>query len=125
MSFEFVGLVEKLTEAVETAFDQAAAVGDPIAEGIQPAYVGLAHAHASDLGASDQPACLEHLDVLDDSSQRDVEGPSDLAHAGRPAGQTVEDCPPCGFGKRPKAVVDTRIVKHRLYYSRIALIVKP
>ena len=115
-----------VARAVGGAGPALAALVDPVLDGLQAGHLQPAGAHPSDLLRPDEAACLEHLQVLHHRWQRDRQRAGELADRGRPVAELLHEPAPGRVGQRGEDRVDvTRLVKHRLKYSREALLVNP
>jgi hypothetical protein len=103
-----------LAETVETTLDKRAALGDPVGERVESARLDSAAADAPNFLASDKPAFLQYLEVLDNCGERHVEGFGQVADTGRPAAQPLDDCPARGLREGFEAAVDILILKNLL-----------
>ena len=72
-------LGEVFAEPVEALFPAGAPLGDPLLGRPQRARLDAAGAHPSHLLGANQPACFEHVQVLDHRRQRHRERSSELA----------------------------------------------
>src|SRR5579862_268773 len=64
-------LLEQFAEAIEAAFPESAAVVDPFSRDGEAFTLDTASAHAADFLGLHQTAFFQHLQVLDDSGERD------------------------------------------------------
>ena len=109
------GFGEKVAETVETAFPGRAALADPLLGGGERTRFDTTGSYPPDLLRPDEPARLQHLQVLDDAGERHVEWSGELADRGRSAAQAFHHRPPAGIGERLEHPVERgALVKHVL-----------
>jgi hypothetical protein len=107
------GVGEDLAQPIEAALPGGALPGEPVlgqlqAHRLEPAGAGPPHL----LGA-DQPARLEHGEVLHDRREGHVQGLRQLAHRGGAEAQPLDHVPPGGITQSPEDVVDRwPLLKH-------------
>ena len=86
---------------------------DPGVGGVQLLELEVAGAHPADLLGPDQPAALEHLQVLMDGGQGDRKRRGQLADRGRPPGEPLDDRAAGRVGEGLEHEVQlARILKH-------------
>src|SRR5579859_180183 len=116
--FRLVGVLrEKVAEAVEALLPERAARGDPALGQAQCGGIDTAGAHPPQLLRADQPARLQHLQVLHHRRQRHGQGPRQLADRGRPAAQALHHAAAGRVRERLEDAVERGVlVNHLLKY---------
>src|SRR6516162_2909522 len=86
-------LVEIVVHAVKARLPDGPVLLDPGRHHSQAGRVEGARSVLGALAADDQPGLLQHLDVLGDCRERQVERVCELVDRGRPVGEAGEDRP--------------------------------
>src|ERR1017187_1012122 len=73
------GLGQVVAEPVEASLPAGPALGDPVLGSAERGRLDAAGADPASLLRTHQPACLKHLDVLDNRRQRHRQRPGQLA----------------------------------------------
>jgi hypothetical protein len=112
-------LVEVRAQPFEPVLPARAALADPLLGETQGHRLDLACAHAADLLGPDEPARLQHLQVLEHSGQRHGERLRELRHRGRSAREPLDHLAPARVGERTEhAIEGGALVRHVLKYCR-------
>jgi hypothetical protein len=104
------------TEPVEAAFPQGATLRNPTLRDLQASGLDATHAHSAYLGRSNQTAFFEHLEVLHNGCEGNVQGFSKVLGGSRRAAELVHDCASRWISKSMEHSAHRGLVKHRLKY---------
>lgn len=105
---------------VEAAFPQGTTLGNPELGYLQASGLDATRAHAACLGRANQTAFFEHLEVLHNGCERDVQGSSEVLGGPRRSAELVHNCASRGIAERVEHPADGGLVKHRLEYFSAA-----
>jgi hypothetical protein len=86
----FFGSCEKRSQAVQALLGCRPPIGDPLCERGEAPGLDPASAHPPDLFASDKPACLQRLKMLEHGSEGHSEWRGQVADRGRAAAQPLQ-----------------------------------
>src|SRR3954468_8115326 len=107
---------EIVAQAIQPALPGRAPGTDPLLDRLQRGRLEPAGPHAGDLLPADEPAGLEHLEVLDHRRQRHRQRARELADRGRSVAQPLDDDPPARIGQRLEDAIGL-ILKHPPKYT--------
>lgn len=118
------GFVEERTESVEPAAPECTSCTDPLIDDVEGVGHQLAGAHATDLFGANQAAAFEHLHVLHDGGEGQLERRGEIADGGGSAREPFDHGASVGFGEGMEDGVEVGRLKHKLEYIRVDLLVK-
>src|SRR5688572_1188200 len=95
-------LEEIVLEPIEAVLPQAAVVLEPVVRVPERAWLEAARAPLCGAPARDETGALQHLEMLGDGGEADVEGLRQLRHRRLPQRQPRQDRPPGRVGQRRK-----------------------
>src|SRR5215470_10769490 len=93
-------LAQIVVEAIEALLPKAAIVREPVVDVLQPVRLDPARAPLRFAAARDQAGALQHLEVLGDGGQADVEGLGELGDRGLAEREAGQDRPAGRIGER-------------------------
>src|ERR1035441_9404236 len=99
-------LSKQITQPVKAAFPHRVAIGEPLLRHGKAAGSEAASAYPADLFGLYEAAFLQHLQVLDDRSQRDGEGLRQPRNRYWSLAEFLQNCPARGIAERVEDAVD-------------------
>src|SRR5688572_33261469 len=107
------------TEPVEAAFPQGTTLRNPQLGDLQAGGLDATRAHSAHLGRSNQTAFFEHLEVLHNGCEGNVQRFSKVLGGPRRAAELVHNCASSWISKSMEHSAHRGLVKHRLKYSLV------
>jgi hypothetical protein len=120
VSLPFCGLqllcFDECTEPVEAGLPELSAFAQPLLNPQNRLTRYATRSRTADLFGRDEPADLQHLDMLDDRGERGIEGIRKLRDGGWALGESIEQCTACRVRQGMKGAIEggVTMLKHVL-----------
>jgi len=100
------GVVEDVAQDVEPTLPDSSMLGNPVLDRAHRARFEPAGADPADLLGTNEPAALEHVEVLQHGRQRNPQRRRELAHRGGATGQPRDDRAAVAIGQSVKRLIE-------------------
>src|SRR5207244_1827846 len=102
-----LGFLEEVAQAIEPALPDRAPIADPPLRHRKPLRLDAAGAHAADLFGAHQAALLEHLQVLDDGGESELQRVRKARHRYRSRAELLQNGAARGIAQGVEHAIDS------------------